>query len=266
MGDIQKIAVIVGSIFIFGIFVLGDLFYVIDSGERGVLLTWGEVSPTPKTPGLGFKIPIMQTLVKMEIRTQKYEADASGASKDLQIVSAKIATNYHLSDKDVCRIYTELGEGYADRLIQPLEQEVVKATISKYTAEELITRREEVRQEIKTLFTERLGQRGITVEEVSIVNFDFSQSFNEAIEAKVTAEQNALASKNKLEQVKYEAQQKIESAKGQAEAIRVEGDALRTSPQVLQLRFLEKWDGKLSTYYSGQGIMPVMDVTKMETS
>lgn len=248
---IVKIFGIVCVIFVFGMFVLGGLFYIIDSGERGVLLTWGSVDPNPRMPGLGFKIPIMQSLVKMEVRTQKYEADASAASKDLQIVTAKITTNFHLSESDVPKIYTELGTGYADRLIQPLEQEIVKAIISKYTAEELITRREDVRQEIKQLFTERLGQRGIIVEEVSIVNFDFSQSFNEAIELKVTAEQNALAAKNKLEQVKFEAQQVVEQANGKAQAITIESNALKSNPAIIQMRYIEKWDGKMSLVTGG---------------
>jgi len=83
------------------------------------------------------------------------------------------------------------------------------------------------------------------VEDFSIVNFDFSKSFNEAIEAKVTAEQNALASKNKLAQVQYEAQQSVEKAKGEAEAIRIQSSALQSNPQILQLEAIRKWDGKM---------------------
>jgi regulator of protease activity HflC (stomatin/prohibitin superfamily) len=102
-----------------------------------------------------------------------------------------------------------------------------------------------VRDEIKSLLSEKLSANGITVKEVNIVNFNFSQSFNEAIEAKVTAEQNALAAKNKLEQVKFEASQAIAEAEGKAKALQIEGQALSSNPQVKELRAIEKWNGIL---------------------
>lgn len=232
--------------------------YVIDAGYSGVLLTFGKVEPTAVQPGLHFKLPIIQGIVPIEVRTQKYEADASASSSDLQVVTAKIATNYHLVASSVPQLYNDIGLSYTERVIQPMEQEVVKAVTAKFTAEELITKREEVRQEIKRLMTERLQSRSIIVEEVSIVNFDFSPSFNEAIENKVTMEQNALAAKNKLEQVKYEAQQQIEEARGKAEAISIESQALRENPDILQLRAIEKWNGIMPQVTGGA--MPFIQV------
>lgn len=124
-------------------------FYTIPAGVRGIVLTFGNPNMVPVSEGLHFKIPIVQSIVRMDIKTQKYEADASAASKDLQTVTSKIATNYHLESSSVPIIYKEIGLDYQTRIIQPLEQEIVKATTAKYTAEELITKREDVRVEIK---------------------------------------------------------------------------------------------------------------------
>ena len=255
-GYVGLIIGVVVAIIVFGL--IFGMFYTINAGERGVLLTFGSASPVAKSEGLGIKIPFIQQIVKMEVRTQKYEAGATAASKDLQIVTAKIATNYHLVPENVPELYRSVGVAYADRIIQPMEQEVVKSTTAQYTAEELITKRENVRQEIKALLTERLTPRGIIVEEVSITDFDFSESFNNAIELKVTAEQMALASKNKLEQVKYEAEQKVAEAKGKAEAISIESKALQENPDILQLRAIEKWNGVMPQVTGGA--MPFVQI------
>lgn len=241
---------------IFGVAILLFLgvspFYIVQAGERAVLLTFGDPSMTPVAEGLHFKVPLVQTVVIMDVKTQKYEADASAASKDLQTVTAKIVTNYHLVPESVPRLYKEIGRDYTTRVIQPMEQEVTKANTAKFTAEELITKREEVRQGIKTMLKERLAERGIIVEEVSIVNFDFSPEFSKAIEAKVTQEQMALTAKNKLEQTKYEADQRIAQAKGEAEAIKIQAASIQTQggAAYVQLQAINKWNGALPTFMS----------------
>ena len=138
----------------------------------------------------------------------------------------------------------------------------MKASTAKYTAEELITKREAVRDEIKAHLIEKLNPRGIIVDDFNIVNFEFSESFNQAIELKVTAEQSALAAKNKLEQIKFEADQQVAEARGKAEALRIEASALQSNPQILQLRALEKWDGKMPAVM-GSGATPFVDVSSL---
>jgi regulator of protease activity HflC (stomatin/prohibitin superfamily) len=256
---LKKIVGIAGPIIVLFILLTGT-FYIIPAGERGVLLTFGKPNMNAVGEGLHIKIPLVQKIVKMDIKTQKYEAPASAASSDLQIVNSVIATNYHLVGTDVPRLYQEIGLDYATKVIMPLEQEVVKSITAKFTAEQLVTKREEVRIEIKSLLTERLAARGIIVEEVSIVNFDFSPEFNKAIENKVTQEQNAMAAKNKLAQIEYEAQQAVTAAKGQADSQAL----LAKSVNVVTLEYqallnqksaIDKWDGRLPTFVSG-GNMP----------
>lgn len=221
----------------------------IGAGERGILLQFSAVTGNIKGEGLYFKLPFIQKVKVLDVKTQKEQTDAPSASKDLQQVSSKIALNFHLDPQKVGKIWQEVGEDYKERIIDPSIQEAVKASTALFTAEELITKREMVREEMKVLLKAKLEPRGIIVDELNIVDFDFSRIFNEAIEAKVTAEQQALAAKNKLEQVKFEAQQAIEAAQGKAKAIQIEGDALRSTPQVVELRWVEKWDGKVPSYW-----------------
>lgn len=238
-------------------------WYTIGAGERGVLLTLGKPSPTSYESGFHAKIPLIQKVVKMNVKTQKYESDATAASSDLQTVNAKMAINYHITPDQVPRIYQELGIDYATTVIQPLEQEIVKASTARFTAEELITKREEVREEMKFNLRDRLQPRGIIVEELSIVNFDFSQSFNTAIEAKVTAEQNALAAKNKLAQVEYEKQQRITQAQGEAEAIKIQAAAIQVQggDDYVRLQAISRWNGQLPQVTTGA--VPFLDINQV---
>ncbi len=236
-------------------------FGTIGAGERGVLLRWGAVTGKVISEGLYVRIPVSDRVVVMDVRIQKEQVQATAASKDLQSVNSVAALNFHIRPEKVAEIYRDVGTDYKTRLIDPALQESVKASTAKYTAEELITKREQVKEEIRLHVKNKLDPRGIEVDDFNIVDFNFSRSFNEAIEAKVTAEQSALAAKNKLEQIKFEADQKIAEARGKAEAMRVESEALKTNPQVLQLRALEKWDGVLPKVTGGA--IPFLDINSL---
>jgi regulator of protease activity HflC (stomatin/prohibitin superfamily) len=231
-------------------------FYIIPAGNRGVLLTFGKPEVQAVGEGLHYKIPLVQKIVRMSIQTQKYEADASASSSDLQVVTSKIATNYHLESASVPTLYRDVGLDYATKVIMPMEQEVVKSTTARFTAEELITKREDVRQEMKSTLIERLAPRGIIVEEVSIINFDFSPEFNTAIENKVVALQNKLKAQNDLERLKIEAEQIVVTATAQAEAQRLQ--KLQLTPELVQMKALAvqeeaiaKWNGILPLVTGG---------------
>lgn len=217
----------------------------VGAGERGVQLRFEAVTGKVFNEGLYVRIPFIERVIIMDVQIQKEEVDANGASKDLQSVSTRIALNYHLAHDSVARVYQEVRQDYRERIIGPAIQESVKAATAQFTAEELITQRAAVRDLMQEILTAKLSDRGIIIDSFNIVHFDFSDTFNKAIEAKVTAEQEALAAQNKLEQVKFEAQQKIEEARGKAEAITIEAQALRSNPAVLELRALEKWNGVL---------------------
>ncbi len=243
-------------------------FYTIQAGHRGVLLTFGKPSMTSIDEGLHIKIPIAQTIEKMEVRKQKIEVVADSASKDLQDVQTTIALNFHLSASQVPKLYQEIGKEYSDRIINPAIQESVKATTAKFTAEELITRRSEVRESIREFITEKLKKYYIVVDDFNIVNFQFSDEFDKAIESKVTAEQLKLKAEVDLERIKVEKLQKITQAEAEAEALRIQKQQI--TPELIKLRqiemmmsAIEKWDGKMPEATAG---MPFIDITPTSMS
>lgn len=221
----------------------------IGAGERGVLLQFGAVKDKIFDEGLYFKVPLIQKVVKMDVKIQKDEIPASASSKDLQIVTSKIALNYHLAPDSVNKIWQEIGKNYNTRIIAPSIQEAVKSVTAKFTAEELITKREEVKEKIKANLAERLMVHTIIVDEFNIIDFYFSDAFNNAIEAKVTAEQLKLKAERDWERIKIEKEQKITEAEGKAQAIRIEAQALIANPKVVELRWIEKWNGEVPTYW-----------------
>ena len=143
----------------------------------------------------------------------------------------------------VVSLYRSVGTDYAEKVIYPSIEEGVKASTARFTADQLITMRENVSGDVKQEITSRLEGYGLEVGAINIVNFQFSEQFNEAIESKVTAEQNALAEQRKLEAVKFQAQQEIEKAKGEAVAIQIINEQLSKSPAYLQFKMLDKWNG-----------------------
>ncbi len=204
----------------------------------------------------------MERVVKMDTKIQKDQLETRASSKDLQQVTSEIALNFHLSPEAVARVYQSVGISYKERIIDPVVQESMKAVTARFTAEQLITQRESVREQIRSLLYDKLKPHGIIIDEFNVVNFNFSRVFNDAIEAKVTAEQNALTARNKLEQIKFEAEQKIAEAKGKAEALLLESQAIKENPQVIELRLLEKWDGHYPHYVGGGMPLPMVDLQK----
>lgn len=240
------------------LFLMLNPFVVINAGHRGVKTTFGKVEHVVFEEGLHFRIPIMQQVKEINVQIQKAEGDGDAASRDLQQVHTKIALNYHLIPSRVAETYQLIGDldSVGDRIIIPAVQEAFKATTAKYTAEELISKRPEVRDQISQFMKDRLLRHGIAIDEFSIVNFRFSESFNQAIEGKTTADQLKLKAERDLERIKVEAEQKIASAKAEAESLRLQKQEI--TPDLLKLReienqrlALEKWNGQLPQVTGG---------------
>lgn len=246
--------ILTGLGILFGIVILLNIFSfftVVNPGERGILLQLGTVQAV-YGPGLHFQMPIVNSVVIMDVQTQKSQDTVDAASKDLQGIEATVALNYHADPGAVDKIYQEIGLDYASRVIDPAIQESVKEVTAQYTAEELITKRADVKTNIFKSLEARLKGYNVLVDDVSIVNFNFSEEFNASIEAKQTAVQNALKAENDLKRIQIEAQQKIETAKADAESIRIQGEALKQNAGLVQLKMVEKWNGQLP-YYTGGG-------------
>lgn len=247
------IAIVIG---LFVIVWMMNPFVVIGAGERGVVLNFGAVQSRVLNEGLHFRIPIVQRIVKVDVKIQKEQTSAESASKDLQDTQSTVAINYHIIPSKANWVYQKIGQEYRDRVIDPAVQEVLKAVTARYTAVELITQREKVRSETKELLKTRLKTYHIVVDDFSIVNFKFSEQFIQAIESKQTAEQLALKANRDLDRIKIEAQQKIAEAKAEAEALRLQKQ--NVTQELIQLRQIEasmkaiaKWDGHLPQVTGG---------------
>ena len=269
IGSIIGVVLIVASI-------IAGSFTTIPAGHRGVVIRFSAVTGSILDEGLKTKMPFIDSVVKMSVQTQKYEADSLAVTNDLQDVSTTIALNWHLDPGMAAEVYRTLGLEFIDRIAAPAIQETIKQVTAKFNAEDLILRRDEVKAAITDSLSNRLFQRGIITETVSITNFQFSETFTAAIEAKVAAEQAVLEATNKLERVKVEAQQREAEAKGEADAriakaigeaeyIRVVTEAQvaanrdiagSLTPEVLQYILLDRLgeDIKVMVIPSGQGL------------
>lgn len=238
----------------------------VSEGERGIVLKFGQAQTQVLPTGLHVINPFSTDVEKMDVKVQVNEVAATAASKDLQSVTAKIAVSYQLDEANLINIYKSVRQDYSNRYIAPNIQEAVKAATAKYTAEELITKREAVRDDIKNNFIDKLTGTGILVNNISIVDFDFSSDFNKAVERKVTAEQDAKTAQNKLVQVQAEAQQSIERAKAEAENIRLQSSAANNDKYVelkrleVQQEFARRWNGQLPTNIYGSAPIPFLDL------
>ena len=173
MANFIKYAVI-GAIALVLVLILNP-FVVIGAGQRGVVLNFGAVQKEVLDEGLHFRIPIMQKVVVMNVQVQKGEGQGEAASKDLQQVTTSVAVNYHLSPSQVATVYQKIGslDAVGDRIILPAVSESVKAATAQYTAEELISKRQEVREKIRQHLLTRLAVYGVVVDDFSIVNYCF---------------------------------------------------------------------------------------------
>jgi regulator of protease activity HflC (stomatin/prohibitin superfamily) len=238
-------------------FLVGSLF-TIDAGHRGVLLRFGKVEST-RLEGLNVKLPLIDKVAKMSVQTQLYSVEATAASRDLQDVKTSIGLNYRLDPFKVGEVYQTLGITYIERIAAPAVQEVVKAVTARYNAEDLILRREHVKDDIAAELTTRLAARGIIAEIVNITDFQFGEDFTKAIEQKVVAQQNILKAQYELEMVTIQAQQILVKAQAQDEANIILSKNL--TPQLLQYILIDRLgdDIKIMVVPAGQGLAIGLD-------
>lgn len=250
--DIAKLVGLVAGVIILGIFLFGS-FRTVDAGYTGIVTRFGKVVRTTDS-GLILKWPLIEKVIKMDTRTQKEEMDASAATKDMQDVNAKIVVNYSITKETALEIYNRLGTDYKDNIIVPATSESFKAGISQYTAEELIKNRAEAKEEILETLKGRLAENGITISDLNIVDLNFSDAFNQAIEAKAVAQQQVETARQELERAKIDAEKKKTEAEGEAAAQRAQQDTL--TELMVKKMWIEKWNGQLpSTMTDDAGIL-----------
>jgi regulator of protease activity HflC (stomatin/prohibitin superfamily) len=262
-GGIKPGKIAVGVIIaVLVIIAISQCFTIVAAGHSGVVLTFQQVQGTVLTEGLHFKIPFAQTVVQIDNRVQKAEATCSSASKDLQTISSVIAVNYKVLNDFSQSIYKNIGGNYVDVIITPAIQECVKAVTARYTAEELITKRQQVSEEMREELITKISSYGFEIQVFNIITFDFSAEYNAAIEAKQTAQQNALKAEQDLQRVRVEAEQTVAKAQAEAEAYSLKSQEI--TPEILLMNYIDKWDGKLPVMVSGDGSVMLDVSTLME--
>src|SRR5579863_877868 len=241
-------------------------YTIVPAGQRAVIYSSvSGVQMTPLGEGFHFKAPYIETANFISVQVQKTEYDTTAASKDLQNVQTKLAVNFHVTPDVTPKLYQSYGADIVDNVIHPSVNETVKAVMAQYPAEELITKREEVKQKVEEALTAGLAKANITVDNVYITNFEFSKDYSEAIEAKQVAQQQVLKSEQDLQRVKVEAEQKIAQAQAEARSLGLQRDII--TPNLIHLREIEaltkaidKWDGHTPNTMVGGGVTSLLNL------
>lgn len=260
-----------GAIIIFIIVIaLSSGTYVVEPGSRGVEVTLGQVSPVFKPQGFGFKKPFITTIVPVMIKQQTREVQAACYSSDLQQVNMDLQVLYRVPESSVVQIY----QGYAgdpfDSLIEPRVQEAMKEVTALDTAEEIVKNREIIKDKALASAREKVGSL-LVIDDVVIQNIELTKQLEDAIEAKMVQEQEADKAKFTQQKAQIEADTAVITAKGEAEAMRVRGEALKENPNFIQLQIVEKWDGKTPLVVGGGAgganmLLPIGDLQSLQRS
>ena len=233
-------------------------FVTIGPGQRGVLMTWGAVHSGVLDPGFHFKIPVAQSVARMNVQVQKSQAAETAASLDLQDVTTTVATNWHILPADAEWVYQHVGneDALVDKIIQPAISNAVKAVTAHYNAEDLIVHRDQVRSQIEAHIRGALQSYRVVVDSVNITDFKFSPQFAQAIEQKQVAQQHAQQAQYDLQKAKVVAEQRIVEAKAQAESQKLLQQTI--TPEIIQQQAVVKWNGVLPQVIGGNGVLPMV--------
>lgn len=256
------LAVVVALVVLF--FALNPFVFV-DTGERGVKLTWGAWTGEVLEPGLSFRMPLAQTVIPVNVRTQTLEIEQSEAySSNLQVVEIHSVANYNIIPDKAGEFFKQYGTNI-DTILQSRLEAAIKQTVAKYSAEELLQKRGDVQSEIQKAFASSVPDV-IMVTNFSLVNESFSKDFEAAIERKQIAQQEAEKAQNDLKTTQIEAEQRVAQANAEAEAIKVQSEAANNDKYValkqldVQQAAVEKWDGRLPTSMIPGSSLPFLNL------
>lgn len=245
--NIKKI-IIVGVSALVVLILLISSFTTVKSGEIGLKTRFGKITDTSLSEGVNFKIPLIEKITKIDIKVQKSEMDSEASTKDLQIVNTTVAVNYRINAETAPTLYREVGTGYEATVLQPAIKESIKSAIAQYNAEEITVNRTAVSQSCLKAIQDKVEKYGIIIEDFNLTDFNFTEEYTKAIEAKQVAEQN-------LERSKLEAETKIVDA----EATKKANDLLQESltKELIMKQFIEKWNGELPKVTGSDNIFDI---------
>jgi prohibitin 2 len=277
----------IGTVVVFLLLIVGFLFCTatVPAGHVGIVNNLGQVNDYALQPGFQIKAP-WTGIINMSVQTEKYTTSATSASSDLQDVKTEVTLNYRLKPDSTVSMYKNVGVGYADKIIIPAVSESVKASTARFSATDLIQKRPDVKAAIEKTLSERLLTYGLYVESVSITDFQFSESFTKAIEAKVVVAQETEKATNELAKIKIEKEQTITRSEAEAQSVKNAADAdayrikakadadayalevvrkqLEQNKTLIEYTSIQKWDGKLPTQMLGNSPVPFLDISQVQ--
>lgn len=258
MNDKLKIVLgTIGAVAALLIIIIGASITTVPTGHVGIKTRFGKVQDDVINEGLNFKAPFIEKIVRIDCRTQKVELENATATKDLQEVTFKIAVNYNITKETANELYKTTGKGYQDIILNPSVLESIKAVTAQYTAEELITKRSEVSNKMQETLKDKIETKGFNVIDFNIIDLEFSEEYNNAIEKKQVAEQQAKQAQYELEKAKVENEKKIANAKAEAEVMRLQNQEITDKTLALKEleikeQLIQKWNGQYPSTMLGE--------------
>lgn len=253
-----KFLIIYPILILFGIITLFSSFKTIKSGEVGLKVRFGKIIDSSLQEGFNFKIPYIEKIVKVNVKVQKVELTTESSTKDLQPLETLLAVNYNVSKEHAPTLYKNVGEDYENIVLVPAIQESIKAVMSNFTAEETITKRNEVSDLCLEEIQNKVSKYGINIDDFNIIDLDFSEEYSKAIEEKQVAEQKVLTAKQQLEKSKIESEKKIVEAEAEAKANELKKKTL--TQEIIMQDFINKWNGELPKVTSSNNLFDISSV------
>ena len=257
LGSVTTVVIILLILFL----LMFNPIAIVGVGERGVKVTLGKTSPVSYTEGVHFVTPFISHMYKMDVKTVKSNIETMAQSKDIQQAKIVYVVNYNLMPENAPKMYREVGRDYLNVIISPTVEGIVKDVIGKWNAQDIVANREKVASEILTKLRNDLGKKYINVSDFQITEIQYSNAFEQAIENKVTAEQDALKAKNVTIQVQEEARQKVIAAEAEAKSMAIRARALTQNKALVEYEAVKKWDGKMPQYMMGNSV-PFINLSK----
>lgn len=261
MDSLKTSLIVAGLVILSILFMLCNPISIVGVGERGVKVTMGKVSPQSYSEGVHFVTPFISKIHTMTVKTQKTNPATTVFTKDIQQARLVYVVNYNLQPENVHKMYREVGKDYKNTILIPIVEGTVKNVIGRWNASDLIANRAKATSDILVKLQEQLDDNYINITDFNITDIDYSDSFEKAIEGKVTAEQEALKAKNKTVQIQEEAKQKVISAEAEAKSMAIRANALTQNKALVEYEAVKKWDGKLPEYMMGNSV-PFINLKK----
>lgn len=266
MDNKRLIFLILGIIiFIILVIVAFNSITTVPTGFVGVKTRFGKVQQDVIQEGLNLKVPFIEKIVKIDCKTKKVETTAAGSTKDMQNVSTSIAVNYNVNKETANNLYREIGLDFENIIISPAIQESIKSTLAQYTAEELITKRSNVSNEIQNILIDKIQEKGFVITEFNLVNIDFSEEYDKAIETKAVRQQEVETAKAELEKQKIQNEKEISEAQKDAQVMALQNsqiteNTLRLKELENEKAMIDKWNGTLPSTMLSNGANALFNI------